>query len=149
MTFAYQTSVGHAANQNNTELLSGICAPASHTAEGRIGDDLTNRQSRFYCDAAVITFFDPVSRHLMVQFAQKASHHSEILGFAGFLDRDGIMMRLEHVYFSAGHPITVSDGACKFFFTRGRMTGIFCGAYVDETGRRTVASVGFNPAPGQ
>jgi hypothetical protein len=52
----------------------------------------------------------------MVQFAQKESHHGPILGFAGRVGDDGIMMSVDHVYLTVGQPTTVSDGGCKFFF---------------------------------
>ena len=85
----------------------------------------------------------------MVQFAQKESHHSPILGFAGRVEDDGIMMSVDHVYLVQGQATTVSDGSCKFFFKNRQMSGIFCGMKVDKTGRRTTAVVVFNAAPGQ
>lgn len=140
---------GHAAQPSDIEIVSGTCGPSSHTAEGPLGADLTKRQSRFYCDSAVITFFDDYKGHVLIQFAQKESHHGPILGFSGKVNDDGIMMSVDHVYLMAGVPTTVSDGACKFFFKNRRMSGIFCGMKVDETGRRTTAVVVFNAAPGQ
>jgi hypothetical protein len=131
------------------QLVSGTCDPSSHTAEGRLGSDLRKRQSRFYCDSAVITFFDDYKGHVMIQFVQKESHHGPILGFAGKVEDDGIMMSVDHAYLTAGAPTTVSDGVCKFFFKNRHMSGIFCGIKVDETGRRTTAVVSFNAAPGQ
>lgn len=143
------TVPGYSEPSSHFDLVNGTCAPSSHIAEGPRGADLTKRQSRFYCDAAVITFFNGYKGHVMVQFAQKEAHHSPILSFAGSVDDDGIMMRVDHVYFVTGQPITVSDGWCKFFFKNRHMSGIFCGALIAETGRRTVASVVFNPEPGQ
>jgi hypothetical protein len=134
---------------NDIEVLNGICEPSSHTAEGPLGADLTKRQSRFYCDSAAITYFDDRKGHVMVQFAQKESHHSPILGFAGTVEDDGIMMPVDHVYLAPGQATTVSDGWCKFFFKGRHMSAIVCGMKVDETGRRTTAVVTFTPAPGQ
>ena len=138
-----------AARAANVQVLTGTCEPSSHTAEGPLGADLTKRQSRFYCDSAVITFFDDYKGHVMIQFAQKEAHHTPILGFAGRVEDDGITMALDHVYLTPGSPTTVSDGWCKFFFKNRHMSGIFCGMKVDETGRRTTASVSFDPMPGQ
>lgn len=131
------------------EFVHGTCDPSSHTAEGPLGADLTKRQSRFYCDLAIITFFPDYKGHVMVQFTQKEAHHTPILGFAGRVDDAGILMNLDHVYLVPGQSTTVSAGWCKFFFRNHHMSGIFCGMAVDETGRRTTASVVFDPTPGQ
>jgi hypothetical protein len=129
------------------QVVSGTCDPSSHTAEGALGADLTKRQSRFYCNSAAITFFDDYKGHVMVQFAQKEAHHTPILGFAGKVQDDGVMMVVDHVYLGQGNsPTTVSEGWCKFFFKNRHMSGIFCGIKVDETGRRTTAVVAFNAA---
>ena len=138
-----------AAQPTHIEVVSGICDPSSHTAEGPLGADLTKRQSRFYCNSAVITFFDDYKGHAMIQFAQKESHHGPILGFSGKVEDDGIMMSVNRAYLAAETPVTVSGGVCKFFFKNRQMSGIFCGMKVDETGRRTTAVVSFNAAPGQ
>jgi hypothetical protein len=140
---------GRAAQPSDIQVVSGTCDPSSHTAEGRLGVDLTKRQSRFYCDSAVITFFDDYKGHVMIQFVQKESHHGPILGFSGKVEDGGIMMSVDHVYLTTGSPTTVSDGACKFFFKNLHISGISCGIKVDETGRRTTAIVGFNAAPEQ
>lgn len=116
---------GNAGQPRHTELVNGLCDPTSHTAEGPLGGDLTHRQSRFYCDSAAITFFGDYKGHVMVQFAEKKSHHGPILGFAGKLDDDGIMMALDHVYLEVGKATTVSDGWCKFFFKSRNLSGIF------------------------
>jgi len=139
----------YAAGPSNVQVVNGTCDSSSHTAEGPLGVDLTKRQSRFYCDSAVVTLFDDYKGHVMIQFAQKESHHSPILGFAGRVEDDGIMMPVEHVYLAQGQATTVSDGWCKFFFKNRHISGIFCGMKVDETGRRTTAVVAFTAAPGQ
>ena len=43
----------------------------------------------------------------------------------------------------------VSEGVCKFFLEEQHMKGIGCVIKVDEGGRRTVAAVDFDAAPGQ
>ena len=137
------------ARASDIQVLQGKCDKSSHTAEGPIGADLTKRQSGFYCDSAVITFFADYKGHVMVQFAQKEAHHTPILAFSGRIEDDGIMMPLEKVYLTPGEPTTVSEGWCKFFFKGRNMSEIFCGMKVDETGRRTTAVVVFEAAPGQ
>jgi hypothetical protein len=147
------TTVGHVASAQtagmDSQIVAGTCDASSHTAEGPIDSDLTKRRSQFFCDTAIITFLEDYKGHVMVQFMQKESHHSPILGFAGRTDEDGIFMQVDSVYLSPGESTTVSDGACKFFFQNRHITGIVCGMKVDETGRRTTAVVTFNAAPGQ
>lgn len=133
----------------NINIVAGSCAPSSHIAEGPIGTDLTKMQSRFFCNTAAITFFPDYKGHVMTQFIQKEAHHGPSLGFAGRLDSDGVIMQVEKIYFGQSGPTTVSGGICKFFFKGKHMSGVFCGANVDETGRRTVAFIAFDPAPGQ
>jgi hypothetical protein len=142
------TTPAHA-GVSDVQVVNGRCTPISHTAEGPIDSDLTKRRSQFYCDSAVITFFDDYKGHVMIQFSQKESHHSPILGYAGRIESDGIMMPVDHVYLAPGQATTVSDGWCKFFFKDRHMSEIFCGMKVDETGRRTTAVVAFTAAPGQ
>lgn len=122
------------------------CAPESHIAEGAIGKDLTKRQSRFFCDAAVITFFSDNSKHVMIQFAESKSTHPRQIGYAGMMEGAEIM-NVSSVYLESGQPSPVSEGYCKFFFKEKNISGISCGAKVDEAGRRTVPVVGFNADP--
>jgi hypothetical protein len=135
--------------RSDIQAVNGTCDTSSHTAEGPIDSDLTKRQSRFFCDSAVITFLDDYKGHVMIQFAQKESHHSPILGFSGRVEDDGIMMPVDHVYLVPGQATIVSDGWCKFFLKDRQLSGIMCGMKVDETGRRTTAVVVFNAAPRQ
>jgi hypothetical protein len=130
---------------DSLEIIDGICSPDSHMAEGPIDSDLTQRQSRFFCDIATITHYNDYNGHLLVQFAENEANHPQIIGFAGRLDDENIM-KVEHVYLGAGggKPITVSDGYCKFFVNDHKVSGITCGMKVDETGRRTVAIIGFH-----
>jgi hypothetical protein len=85
----------------------------------------------------------------MIQFSEKKAHHAPILGFAGQVENDGIMMPVDHVYLEPGKATPASDGVCKFFFEDRHMKSIVCGMKADEGGRRTVAVVVFNAAPGQ
>lgn len=138
----------------DTQVVQGTCDASSYTAEGPLGSDLTKRQSRFYCNSAVFTSFDDYQGHVLIDFSQKESQHSPILGFAGRMEAHqpgnaGTMMQVKSVYLRTGEAITVSDGWCKIFFNDQQLSGIGCGMKVDETGRRTVANVTFNVSPGQ
>jgi hypothetical protein len=140
---------GHAGAQTDTQIINGSCGAESHIAEGRIGEDLSKRQARFFCDSAVISFFDRHDEKVMIQFSQKESHHGAILGFAGKMESDGHMMDVERVYLEPSVATPVEEGRCKIFFKGKNMSGIFCGAKIDEGSRRTVPIVAFNAAPGQ
>jgi hypothetical protein len=142
------------AGVSNVQVVNGTCSSSSNTAEGPLGSDLAKRESRFYCDTAAITFFDDYEGHVMIDFSQKESHHSPILGFAGRietrpLEDGGRMMQVYNVYLGTGEATTVSDGSCKLFFKSQQLSGIGCGMKVDDTGRRTVATVTFDVTPGQ
>jgi hypothetical protein len=106
--------------------IRGSCSDKSHIAVGAVGTDLTNHQTRFVCDAAVIAEFDPQNVHTMITFAEKASTKSTI-SFAGTMNLKENIMQVSKVYFEPGKPTYVDDGACKIFFTGRHMTGIFCG----------------------
>jgi hypothetical protein len=139
---------------SNIQVVNGTCSSSSNTAEGPLGSDLTKRQSRFYCDTAAITFFDDYPGHVLIDFSQKESKHSPIIGFAGRfearqLEDGGRMMQIYNVYLGTGEATTVSDGWCKLFFKSQQLSGIGCSMKVDETGRRTVAIVTFDVTPGQ
>lgn len=133
----------------DTDFFVGACGPTSHTAEGPIGSDLTKRQSRFYCNSLVETGYANANHHMMFQFTEKEAHHAQILGFAGVMDKDGILMRVDRIYLEPGHPTPVDEGYCRFFFKGHTFTAVVCGAKVDEDGRRTTAVVAFDVAPGQ
>jgi len=123
---------GRASQPTHFQVVSGTCEASSHTAEGPLGTDLTKRQSRFYCNSAVISFFDDYKGHVLIQFSQKESHHGPILGFAGKVDDNGIIMSVDHVYLAAaGPPTTASEGGCKFYFKDRHMSGIACGVRPD------------------
>ncbi len=139
----------------NIYTAKGICKPSSSTAEGPLGSDLTDRQSRFYCDTAVISFFGNDKGHLLIDFSEKESKHPQVLGFAGqvlggsMTSEYGVTLQVKNVYLRTGEPTTVSDGTCTLFFKDLQLSGIGCAMKVDETGRRTVAIVAFDVTPGQ
>jgi hypothetical protein len=128
---------------DDTTFVKGQCAPESHIAEGAIGEDLTKRQSRFFCDAAVVTYFSDNPKHVMIQFTESKSTHARQIGYAGMMN-DAEIMNVDKVYLESGRPSMVVDGYCKFFFKEKTISGISCGAKIDEDGRRTVPIVGFN-----
>jgi hypothetical protein len=124
------------------QILHGSCGTSSHVAEGRIGEDLSKRQSQFFCDAAVIASFGDDPRHRLIQFTDSQANHARILGFGGLLE-DATMLRVNTVYFEIGRPTAATDGACKLFLASDAITAIACGAKIDESGRRTVPVVSF------
>lgn len=135
---------------DKVEWVRGHCIETSHVAEGPLGADLTKRQSRFFCDSAVIMFFKRDPGHVLVQFTEKRSNTDTPIGFGGVLANDGIQMVVGRLYLPTGAPPTnVDDGACKFFFKNKHMEGIFCGAVVDQGDRRIVANIAFDADPGQ
>ena len=126
-----------------TRIVKGECRADSHIAEGNIGDDLTKRQSRFYCDAAVLSFLNNDNKRILIQFAESKSNHVPPLAFAGLMVDGGQTWSVERVYLEPLKPIPATGGGCKFFFDSKILTHIFCAAKIDEGGRRTVAMVVF------
>lgn len=132
-----------AANVTDIQMVKGKCAKQSHIAEGKIGSDLTKQRSRFFCDTAILTFFDNNDEHVMVTFVESKSHTRPHVGFAGIMDDDGQIMDVHNVYIGTeNYP--VNEGHCKFFFKKKKMDGIACGAPIDQEDRRTVPVVVFD-----
>jgi len=132
----------------DVRVVNGSCGKESHISEGRIDEDLSKRQSRFFCDSAVIAFFDSDNQNIMVQFAESKSHNNMQLGFSGIMSEDGQVLNVNKVYLGS-KQIKVSEGYCKFFFKDKNMSGIACGAPIDEGSRRTVPVVVFNASPSE
>ena len=139
---------GHA-SANDTQIVKGVCTAQSHIAEGGINQDLTKRRSRFFCDAAVVTFFSDNPNHVMIQFADSKSNHARQLGYAGLMEGGGQIMDVDHVYIEPGRPTPVEQGFCKFFFKRRHMDSVACGARIEEGDRALSPTVVFQAAPGQ
>lgn len=130
------------AQQNTTKLIDGSCGKESHIAEGPIGADLTERRSRFFCDA--LSMSDLGGGKFLMQFAEKRAARGPILAFVGHMDSPA-QISVERVYFQPGEPVASNEGICKFFFDgRQRITSVMCAAKVDEADRRTVPVVVFN-----
>jgi hypothetical protein len=69
---ALRASAPSNAVADDLTVVKGQCTPESHIAEGAIGEDLTKRQSRFFCDSAVVSVFSDNPKHVMIQFAMLA-----------------------------------------------------------------------------
>jgi len=143
------STASHAAPVKDIQILQGECGAQSHTAEGGVNDDLTKRQSRFFCDSAVISFFDEQNRHILIQFSEKHSNHQRIIGYGGTMEADGKILDVDHIYLEPSKALPAQGGACKLFFAQRHMTDIVCGAQVIEGQQKTVAIVAFKAAPGQ
>jgi hypothetical protein len=126
---------------SHVDIFKGECGPNSKTAEGPLNSDLSNRTSRFFCDEAVIFHFGDSGSHILIDFMQKDSRPSSVIGFSGDLS-DGVGMRVENYYFMSGEPTVVSDGSCQLFFANHQIAGIDCEMTVDGTGRRPDAKFG-------
>ena len=148
---ASELSPAQSGTYDHLKFVKGTCNASSHTSEGPLGADLTKQQSQFFCDTAGIIFFDNHHSHIMINFLEKQANHAPTLGFAGYMKDDGVTMPVDHVYLEPGKATPVSEGVCKFFLEDQdrHMKGIVCVIKADEGGRRTVAAVEFNAAPGQ
>jgi hypothetical protein len=133
----------------DTQIVKGICTTQSHIADGGVHEDLRLRRSRFFCDAAVISFFDDSPDHIMLQFVDSKSHHSRGLGFAGIIESDGQVLDVSNVYLEPAESTKVVSGSCKFYFKDRHMQSIACGARIEEGDRATAPVVVFIAAPGQ
>lgn len=127
---------------DDLEVVKGRCSPKSHIAEGRVGTDLTKNQSRFFCDAVAIVPINGNPRHVLLTFSESKSHTRPQIGYAGLMVDDE-MIQVQRIYLQSGVAIPADDGACKIFRKGGRISGIACGAKVDQGGRRTVPIVAF------
>lgn len=128
----------------DVSVIAGQCNSDSHIAEGKLGEDLTKRQSRFFCDSVSIGYFDNVGKHVMLNFSESKSQTSSAIGYAGFMEPDGLTMNVDRVYL-AGKQFQVTEGACRFFyFPNKQVKDIVCGAPIDQGDRRTVPVVSFS-----
>lgn len=129
--------------ENNLKVHTGQCDPVSHTAEGPDGSDLRKRQSRFYCDSNVTSQIGDDSGHVMLVFSNKRGEHSQILGFAGYLNNSGVV-RVDRIYFEPGVPTHADDGYCRFLGSGSNTNDVVCGAVSVRNGTRSVAVVVFH-----
>ena len=127
-----------------TLTVNGKCDAGSQIAEGPRDADIRGRESRLFCDVAVVSYGP--GQALMVQFANSQAHHSPIVGYAGVME-DAQILDVERVYLEPGHASPVDEGNCKFAWKAGRIDYIACGAPVYEGSRRTVPVVVFIASP--
>jgi len=122
-------------------LYNGKCEVGSHIAEGRATEDLTKRESRYFCDSLVMTVYNSPPR-VMFQFAEKRAHHGSPLGFVGIpVEKD--IYAVNHVYLEPGVQTPVDQGVCKVFWKGSRLGSLMCGAMILEGERKTVPVVVF------
>jgi hypothetical protein len=123
-------------------VLKGVCNEKSHIAEGSRTEDLTKRQSRFFCDSAVIIHPNGDPKRVLITFTESQSNTGPQIGFAGSVSEPD-MAQISRVYLRSGVATAADDGACKFFRKDGKITSLFCGAKLDIGERRTVPIVAF------
>ncbi len=131
---------------DEAKIFDGECGGESHIAEGPIGADLTKRQSRFFCNSAVIEHFNDDPKHVMLSFVEKESAHARQIAYAGHMI-DKQFLQVENVYLEAGKQTPVTEGSCKLFSKDGVLSGFACGAKIDDNGLRTVPIVAFDITP--
>jgi hypothetical protein len=109
--------------------------------------DLTRRQSRYFCDSVEIV--QQSSGAVLIQSAEKRSHHAPPIGFSGTFTEANIVT-VERVYLQPGKAIKPNKGICRLFFRGGAVEGrakdvtsIACGAQIDQDDRRTVPVIAF------
>jgi hypothetical protein len=131
-------------------VLDGRCETTSHIAQGRLGSDLTQRQSRFFCDAAVVTVHE---RTALIQFSERRARHQDPVGFAGILERPDFLS-VGRLYLRSGAaPVRVQDGGCRLFSgpehparSIADARHIVCGGVIDDGDWRTVVLIVFRAA---
>jgi hypothetical protein len=135
----------HAADPVAIMVVKGACGPESYIADGAIGDDLTERRSRFFCNMVDATVFsDTNNHHVMLSFVESKSNHAPQLAFGGWLEDN--TLTVNRVYLDTnGKPTPALDGSrCLIALgKRGQVTEISCAASADEKGRRIEAVVAF------
>jgi hypothetical protein len=124
-------------------ILDGDCIQSSHTAEGMRGEDLTKRQSRFFCNSVVLMNPKDDPTRVLMTFVDKGSDQNTMIGFAGDFDGPD-MVKVRRIYVGGGPAQTVDDGACKIFRKNGQISAFSCGAMIDKAERRIVRIVGFD-----
>lgn len=134
-------SAASAQGTGGPEMMKGRCTPKSHVAEGRIGEDLTKRQSRFFCDTVMVVP-NQSEGSILITFLEAGSPARPQIAFAGAMPEPQ-MVQVQRLYLEPGKPSAVTDGACKFFPKRGKTRDVFCGAVIDQGDHRTVWSIVF------
>ncbi len=122
-------------------VLHGSCSADSHTVSGPANTDLTQRQARFFCDAATIIEYKNDSNRLLIGFSNYESQHDPIVSFDGELsDADRLVVT------SVSKPRVseeVDEGLCTIFRSAAGISRIFCGATVTNLGIKEVEMINF------
>lgn len=124
-------------------IVDGYCEPVSWLAAGPPGSDFSRDKPRFFCDGVVVAYFDQARRHMMVQFMGSRQNHGQIIAFAGWLERDRLVMNVDRVYLEPNKPTEVSGSACRLFWRQQRLTGVTCGARIDAVEQSTAVVLAF------
>ncbi len=87
----------HSAVVDKPRIIKGECGPESHIADGRIGEDPSKKESRFFCNSAVIITFSDDPKHRLIEFVQSKSEHAPQIGYGGLME-DAEMMTVRNIY---------------------------------------------------
>jgi hypothetical protein len=135
-------------------VLNGECVAPSNTALGPSNEDISKPpyMTPLHCSAAIFAFYNDYHGHVRIDFVQKGPGGGFVLAFGGRVEeeKDGIMMKVDHVYFTTGVSTPVEDSGCRFFQNNEQFKAIVCGTAIDyDNGTRQAAVVNFLVAPGQ
>lgn len=125
-----------------TRVVIGECIEESHIAEGPVDADLTERQSRFFCDSVAISTSRPSDGRVWLQFAETRGVAPLLLGFSGVFTEEGTVIEIDTVYIGE-RRYTPNDAYCLVTYVGAQLADIVCGAQIDMGGRRIVPVVGF------
>lgn len=124
-------------------VVDGFCEPVSWLAVGPPGADFSRDKPRFFCDSVVVAYFDQARRHMMIQYVGSRQNHGQIIAFAGWLEPDRKVMNVDRVYFEPSRPVDVTGSACRLFWRQQRVSGVTCGARVENDQRSTAVVLAF------
>lgn len=125
---------------------TGQCATTSHIAQGKKTEDLSKLESRYFCDQAIVGSEDGSDDHVRITFKKDGQNISPVIAVIG-VKKDGDMIHLRDILLGSQRA-EVSDGACRFFYTKKRqMTDIVCSATFDQGEQRTVSVIAFKLDP--
>ena len=114
---------------------TGQCMPTSHIAQGKKTEDLSKLESRYFCDQAIVGSEDGSDDHVRITFKKDGQNISPVIAVIG-VKKDGDMIHLRDILMGSQRA-EVSDGACRFFYTKKRqMTDIVCSATFDQGEQR-------------
>lgn len=141
LSFSSPASVGP------IQVLEGYCELNSSLGEVSSGTNSRGDRPRFFCDSAVIAFFDEARRHAMIQFVGTRRNHGQIVAFSGLLDSEGTM-NVSRIYLEPGRPIPVSDVVCRVFRRNEAIRSIVCSNQIGASPRGIVPTMAFTVTAG-